>query len=114
MEAISSTKRVSAWAIALVCCVVIGTLAAHFVAQETSGYTASTSFFVYLFIFGTPIYLFLLMCGIVYWFVESKKWLGIIFMTSVFLLPICFIVSLKIMEFMGYARYANDVMTPIP
>lgn len=115
MQHIYSTKKVFAyWTIAIICCLVIGSFAANSVAKESSGYVASTSFFIYLFIFGTPIYLLLLGCGIAYWFVESKKWLGLIFMASSFILPLCFILSLKIMEFIGYANYVNEVMIPIP
>ena len=48
MEATYLTKKVVAWATAIVCCVVVGSLTANTVAQESSGYVASTSFFIYM------------------------------------------------------------------
>ncbi len=97
-------------------CLVVGFLAAFWVAQDTSGYVASISFFIIFIIFGVPLWLILLIAAIVCFISKDHKVYGFALLLSCLLLPVFSVASLRILEATHIANYKKtgaDEMRPI-
>lgn len=104
------------FSVSIICCLIIGFLAAFWVAQETSGYVASISFFIIYIIFGVPLWLILLVASIVCFASKNHKVYGFALLLSCVLLPTFSVTSLKILEAAKIAKYKAagiDEMRPI-
>lgn len=104
------------FSVTVISSLIVGFLAAFWVAQETSGYVASMSFFIIFIIFGVPLWIILLIAAIVFFVSENYKVYGFAFLLSCVLLPIFSVASLKILEATQIANYKKpgaDEMRPI-
>lgn len=104
------------FSIAIISSLIIGFLAAFWVAQDTSGYVASMSFFIIFILFGVPLWIILVIAAIVCFITENYKVYGFALLLSCILLPIFSVTSLKILEATQIANYKKpgvDEMRPI-
>jgi hypothetical protein len=109
----TSIKRI--FAITLSVCVVVGFLAAFWVAQAENGYVGSLVFGFIFLVLGLPLIIILAIAAIVVFSIGRQKAYGYALLTSCLLLPVSFIGALKLMEATGIAKYvyADNEMSPI-
>jgi hypothetical protein len=92
------------FAIAFGICLILGFFPAFIVSRETSGYVAGMTHGILIIFFGLPflVFAFILVLAAA---LKNNAQYSIIFLMGLFLVPVSFVVSLKLMEFTKIARY---------
>ena len=98
------------FSVAIISSLIVGFLAAFWVAQDTSGYVASMSFFIIYIIFGVPFWIILLISSIVCFISRNYKVYGFALLLSCILLSIFSVASLKILEATQIANYKKTAL----
>lgn len=103
------------FSIAIIGSLIVGFLAAFWVAQEISGYVASYTFFFVFIILGVPLWIILVVVAMIYIAGKNHQVYGFALLTSCVLLPFFSVASLKILEATKIAKYkqGSDEIRPI-